>query len=1680
VFLWFLLAILVLVICLVLLVQVGSVQNFLKDKAVTYLHDKLGTKISIGHVSIVYPKDISISDVFLADQRGDTLLYAHLLEANVDLPALIHGQVKVRSLNLDRLKATIKRDPRDSTFNFSYILKSFASKTPEPKKVDTSSLQISLGDIDLARISLHYDDRLTGYRAGVYFGRLVTHIDKFDLKQMHFGIRSFILSDLNTSVDQLAAPGPMRRMSLADSVAAAKAAQREAALARADSAHGIQVTLQSGELRRDKIRFTSASQKLDTRFDLGALDLSQARLDLGRQRVTLAALSLKDTRSQVRFIRSVLKQTSPAVAAATQASDPVASDGWKVDVVKLDLEGDAVQYDNDNMRPVKAGMDYNHLDLEGLSLETHKLHYEPTVSHLLLDKLGLREKCGFQVRAGSGDLYYASKKTAVKNLAISTAESDLKANAELEYPSLDALSKKPGELKLSIDVAPSTLGLKDVLYFQPGLAATDPFKKSPATKIRLNARASGYLKDLTVQKLEASALGETHILASGRIKGLPDPASLYMDLDLKDFRTSSANINSLVSKGVVPVSVHLPARIQATSKIKGSLANFVYNFNIGSNLGNVVAAGYLKMGPKGRDTAYKIDLTARRVQAGVLSGQPKTLGIIDANLNAEGKGLSLKTANTQFRARIINALFKGYNYSGLAIAGGVAGRQANLTGGIKDRNLSFHLNGSADLRKKAPSFKLALNLDSADFKALHFSTTALKLHADLLADLPSADFNHPEGSVDITHFLMVTDSASIPLDTLALTAHTEGVRKSFRLKSEFLKAALDGEISLPDIGDQLTNQFNRYYRFTTPTKRTHFPPADFTFKAQLLGPPSLHKLIPKLASFTPVQMEGRFMSATNTFQFNAGAPRTQYSDITVDSLRINLRGDSSRLNYQLSVDSISASGFDLQSTRLSGFAANNQLHVGLAINDEKKRVKYALETLLSEARGVYQFKFLPRGLVLNYDPWTVTGDNLLEYNANGIHAQDIKLTHSGSVISISSTGPKFNSPVKINFDHFDLATLSKLIEKDTVLVRGTLNGTALADKLLTSPVFTSDLVLKDFSFRKDTLGDVSLKVNNTTAGAYKAQVGISGKGNQALLDGFYYTKGSNFKFSLAIDRLNLASVEAYSFGQIRQAKGYLNGKFDISGTATSPLVIGNIGFRNVGFNLNYINSFLTIPSQQINFDSKGIHFNDFLLLDSAKNQLDIDGDILTPNYQKYTFDLTVSSTDFRILNTTVKDNPNYYGKVYLNSDIDITGNLSKPVIDANITLNKRTTFTYVVPSDDPSLEERKGIVEFVSHKDSALAKPKKTAKNNAYQGFDFSANLGIDKDASFTVIIDQQTGDALKVKGEGTLNTTIDPSGKISLTGRYEIGEGSYQLTVNNFIKKTFSIKKGSTITWTGEPTMADVDLTAVYIANAPSIDLMEQQVSDPAAATKYKQKLPFNLNLIMKGELLKPAITFSIDLPEKEANLNVEVKARLDQLKQDPNELNKQVFALLLLNRFVGQNPLQSQSGGGLNAGLVARQSAGKLLSQQLNSLAGSLVKGVDLNFNLNSQDNYTTGTQQTRTDLQVGATKNFNDRLSVSVGTDINLEGSQTTNPNATGLIGDVNVEYRLSRDGRYRLRAFRRNATEEFVEGQFIETGVSFLFVVDYNKFKDAFKTTETVGPKVLKSRKQATRDSIGVGK
>jgi hypothetical protein len=209
----------------------------------------------------------------------------------------------------------------------------------------------------------------------------------------------------------------------------------------------------------------------------------------------------------------------------------------------------------------------------------------------------------------------------------------------------------------------------------------------------------------------------------------------------------------------------------------------------------------------------------------------------------------------------------------------------------------------------------------------------------------------------------------------------------------------------------------------------------------------------------------------------------------------------------------------------------------------------------------------------------------------------------------------------------------------------------------------------------------------------------------------------------------------------------------------------------------------------------------------------------------------------------------------------------------------------------------------------------------------------------------------------------------------------------------------------------------------------------------------------------MKPEIAFELDMPEKDQGaLDGQVYTRIKQINQVPSELNKQVLGLLVLNRFISENPfdqLDSQSGSAAED--IARKSVSKIVSQQLNNLAGSLIKGFDVNFDLQSENAYNDqGSRSESTNLKVDVSKRlFSDRLTVSVGSNIGISGAQTQNQNASSIIGDVSAEYTLTKDGRYRVRAYQRSLTETVVQGQIVETGLTFMLVMDYNEFREIFR-------------------------
>ena len=332
---------------------------------------------------------------------------------------------------------------------------------------------------------------------------------------------------------------------------------------------------------------------------------------------------------------------------------------------------------------------------------------------------------------------------------------------------------------------------------------------------------------------------------------------------------------------------------------------------------------------------------------------------------------------------------------------------------------------------------------------------------------------------------------------------------------------------------------------------------------------------------------------------------------------------------------------------------------------------------------------------------------------------------------------------------------------------------------------------------------------------------------------------------------------------------------------------------------------------------------------------------------------------------------------------------------------------------------------------------------------ELSLNIEADDKSQFTIVIDELNGDNIKVKGNAQLNAGIAPNGQLYLLGLYELTEGSYDLTFE-VLKKQFTIQKGSTILWTGDPMAAQVDITAIYTVRA--------DITALGAPTTGKNqalgKVPLDVQLKINGSLTNPSVTFDIvassSMNSDDAR-SIEQSSGLSNLRNNPAELNKQVFALLVLNKFLIDQSSGSSSSF-INAEGIARQSVSQLLTDQLNLLASDLVKGVNLNFNLNSQAEG----GNARTDLNVGLSKAFlNDRLTVSVGRNFELENTNADAASSNQIFDNLALNYALTRDGRYMVRAYRKNQYQAVLQGFIIETGVSFIVTLDYDAFRELFQ-------------------------
>ncbi|MCL1639928.1 translocation/assembly module TamB domain-containing protein [Elizabethkingia sp. HX WHF] len=1638
---------------LILSLRLPVVQNFIKDRLVVYLEKKIKTKVSLEKVYVAFPSNLELRNLYLKGQDVDTLLAVKKLDVGLNMMKLMNSTADITSVDLEGVKANVVRNP-EGKFNFDYIINAFA--TSDKEESSSKPFIISLNKIKLKDIGVTFKDQQSKNDIQLYFNSFDTRVKTFDLQKNNYAVNDINLDGL--------------RLKLKQDLVAEVSKKVEKKVDSLNKQQPMKIGLQGIKLTNFNIDYGDENTKTFAKVLFKELSTKVNQLDLENNAYNIDKVLLTGADIRADLYLPAKKEDPKKVQEVSANSGK--EKAMKVLLGNLNFNDVKVVYNNTAVAPSKQGMDYNHLNFSRMNVDVRNFKMENNEFAGTVKSAEIKESKGLDIQRLTTNFTYGSKEAYLKNLYLQTPKTVLRDEVVIGYDSVEQLTANPGAIKVSASIRDSKVGFADILNLVPTLRNTVPFNKYPNAVLLVNANAKGSVNDLVIQNFKLSGIDQLKVAASGRIKNAMNPDQFYYDLKIGELSSSDKTIYNLVPKNTIPSNISLPSFLSVKGIAKGTTKNVNTNLNLTSAFGNAEIIAQVDMRRKNHEL-YDVNANLHNLQVGKII-QNKEVGAITAKIAAKGEGFDPKSAKADIRGYVNSAVYKAYNYRDMDLTGKINHGAYNLALNSKDPNANMKLAASGVYNEKNPTVKVNGAITKLDLNKLGFYEKPMIVAGKLDGDFSNLNPDELNGSLNLQNFAISDTKEVFPIQEINFKAISTKDSNELNLNSQIADITLTGKYKLTQIFGALQQTINQYYQFQKPGKAQKIQSGQhFAFNAKIKNDNLIRKFVPDLKDFETITLNGNYDADSQKIEVDGRIPQLQYGENSIQGGALKITNENQALQYNLGVASLKSSSLALNKISVVGDVANNTINYNITTKDAKDATQFLIAGTAKSLNDITEISLNPNGLKLNYDDWTVAENNRIQISNKGILADNFRLSNAGSEILLQSENNSPASPLNISLKDFKIETITEAIKKDSLLAKGTINGTAQLRDLTKKMTFTSDLNISDLMVYGSPVGNVAVKVKNNSANILNADVALSGNDNDVKILGDYNISAGTFDMNMAINQLQMKTVQGFSMNAIHHTEGYLSGNLKLAGSTDKPNILGKVKFNKVGLEIAKTGSDFRNIDDEIDFTNRGIEFNRFKVKDKDGNALTVNGQVLTQNYRDFAFNLNVNAKDFKVVNSEKTNDAMMYGILAIDAGLRIRGNLDLPKVEGRLAVAENTDFTFVLPQSSPALQERDGIVEFVDQDQVVLNKTIKTDSLNAQsriKGMDVSVNIEVNKEAKMSIVIDKANGDFVKLQGEAQLTGGIDPSGKTTLVGVYEVEKGAYELSVS-MLKRKFDIQKGSTITWTGEPTAAIMDLTAVYKTETAPIDLVEQQVGQ-GQTNLFKQRMPFNALLKMKGELLKPILSFDITTDENNNSVSTEVKqlvdAKLAQLRQQEPEMNKQVFALLLLNRFIGENPFQSSAG--LSAETMARQSVSKILSQQLNNLASDLIKGVDLNFGLESTDDYSTGNKNTRTDLNVDISKKLlNDRLKVTVGSNFGLEGQARQNENMTNIAGDVTVDYSLSRDGRYMLRAYRKNDYQVALQGQIVETGVGFIITLDYDKFREIFQKSKKEKNRKVRDKK-----------
>ena len=1485
----------------------------------------------------------------------------------------------------------------------------------------------------------------------LYIGKLIIDINLFYLLKKEINLDQLLLQDAVINLKQYAGDGTFNFQFLIDAFSSGTSAKDKSS--QSDWKFGAN-RIDFNTIRAD---IDLAPSGFNLQGYIGTFSVTAEKLDLSKQEINLDQIKLHDSR--IAMAISSGDTSTPALIDSLPSAYLIPDIGWVLTSNFIDFRNNMVALDDKSTPSKKEGFDPAHFQLTDISIQLQNVLFGKHTVKGYIQKTTARDISGLQLKELSADVTIDTAGIDIHGLSVRTADSFLEAELNANFPNLQSLVEVDDNLKLQANFQKSHLAVKDIAMFAPEQVST---WLADIENIYLDGNITGSIPDLTGENLNISIDEKNFADLNFHAVGLPELDTAFFELKINRLAFTPGMITKLTGTKM-PVEVQRLGAIRLNGTYLGTIRDMKFDGTIKTALGLLRTDVHAQFNDDYTTASYEGDINVDRFRLSALLNDT-SIGTITMAASVKGSGLTFEEIQADIQATIQEAEYRNYVYHNLNITGNVDGKKFSGEASMDDPNLKFDFQGLADISATSPIFSFEANLDTINLGRLNLMSQNVGISSTINADFEGSGLDDFQGFITIKHIHVSNDTTFLYMDSLKATAQVlESGIKEVELLSPVISATLTGNYNIADLPRLMVNYVNSYFPLELTDDKVEISAKlakeigpkrtvedqSFSLKVAISNPLAIAQIfIPQLTQLDTAFLQGNFDSKEKSLDIHAFVPSITYASIKMDSIRFIAKGGSDDLTTSLTIDTIDINNQIKFPADFKAKFYDQQVEIAMKIaGDTASRLDFqglVTRTTNESFRLAFQEK-----IVFNGENWDIPDENYIEYYPGNVFVNNLNIHHNQQQIRINSQSDLKGAPIDIAINHFDLSEVSDFLDNDSIRLNGVINGIVTIDDITGQLALTADLNINSIEANGHPVGNLEL-IAAWEGDLVAVDLLLRGEDNNLIVSGKVNPETNTINLNMNMKRLNLAVADPFFNNFIRNSKGYLSANIDIKGEMFSPDINGHIGFHDVSTHIVPANSRFTLPeNNRIDISPEKFELNRFELRDQNNNKAILQGKVLHRKFMNYQLDLALDTDNFLFMNTTKKDNELFYGKIIMAINAKVKGNPKLPKVIGRAAA-KAGTQVFINPMSGEETLEQVDYVVFAKppfndeKSDTTAEQPKYEVK---ISGIDMNLLFELTPESELQIIIDPISGDKLICRGKTELMVDISPAGGTLITGSYIVESGNYSFSYQGMMKRQFEVQQGSRINFSGDPLTASLDVTAIYEVEAATYELISSQsasLSDNDTEIS-KERIPVKVLLHIGGQVSSPELSFDIQITSQGDPVTSIAARQLSRIRQNPTELNKQVFALLLFRSFIaeeGRNPNLSLAGQN-----VALKSVSKLITSQLNKLT-SRTKGFQINLDLDSyKSDYgeTEGNNMT-TQFQLDISKQLlNERLEIKVGTNLDVENSASGNQQqgASNITGDFIVEYKLTENGRYRIKVFQASDYDFIGQSTLLRTGIGISF-------------------------------------